>query len=275
MLDYESVPQHNITVQVTDAAGHSASQAFTIQVADVNEAPETLVLSASEVAENATGGTVVGTVAASDPDAGQLTYSLTDDAGGRFAIDSETGVITVADGASLDHDGAAKHSIEVRVTDGGGLSATQTFAIDVTDVDQAPAIVDLDTSEVAENAAGGTVVGTVSAADPDAGDTLSYSLSDDAGGRFAIDPDTGVITVAEGAVLDHESAAQHSIEVTVTDGGGLSASQAFTITVFNANEAPGGLALSASEVAEDAAAGTVVGMASASDPTPATSSPLA
>ena len=42
---------------------------------------------------------------------------------------------------------------------------------------------------VAENAVNGTAVGiTASASDADVGATILYSLSDDAGGRFAIDP---------------------------------------------------------------------------------------
>ncbi len=72
---------------------------------------------------------MVGTVAASDPDADSLTYSLTDDAGGRFAIDAATGQITVANGALLDYEDATQHSVTVKVTDPGGLSDTATFAI--------------------------------------------------------------------------------------------------------------------------------------------------
>jgi CubicO group peptidase (beta-lactamase class C family) len=49
---------------------------------------------------------------------------------------------------------------------------------------------------VAENAANGVVVGlTAQASDPD-GDPVTYSLSNNAGGRFAIDPSTGIVTVA-------------------------------------------------------------------------------
>ncbi|HMS03588.1 MAG TPA: cadherin repeat domain-containing protein, partial [Gemmatimonadaceae bacterium] len=35
---------------------------------------------------------------------------------------------------------------------------------------------------------------------------ITYSLVDDAGGRFAIDPATGVVTVANGGLLDFETA---------------------------------------------------------------------
>ena len=52
---------------------------------------------------------------------------------------------------------------------------------------------------------------------PDPGDTVTYSLTDDAGGRFAIHPTTGVVTVANGALLNYETAASHGITVKATD----------------------------------------------------------
>ena len=54
-------------------------------------------------------------------------------------------------------------------------------------------------------------------------------------------------------------AVQHEVEVTVTDAAGLSASQTFTIAVADVNEAPSIDGLDASEIAQDAAPGTVVG----------------
>ena len=197
-----------------------------------NRAPGSLALTADPVAEGAPGGTVVGSVIAADPDAGdRLTYALTDDADGRFAIDPGTGVITVADGAHLDYESDTQHNIEVRVTDAAGLSAVSTFVIGVADGNEAPSVLELAADPVAEGAPDGTVVGSVIAADPDAGDRLTYALTDDADGRFAIDPSTGVITVADGARLDYQTDAEHSIVVTATDAGGLSDSAAYLIAV--------------------------------------------
>ena len=45
-----------------------------------------------------------------------------------------------------------------------------------------------------ENAAAGTTVGiTAFADDADTGDTISYSLDDNDGGRFTIDASTGIV----------------------------------------------------------------------------------
>ena len=71
---------------------------------------------------------------------------------------------------------------------------------------------------VAQELAGaGTPVGiTTLAVDADGTDKVGYSLTDDAGGRFAIDGTTGVVTVKNGGLLDYKSATSHSVTVRAT-----------------------------------------------------------
>jgi Ca2+-binding RTX toxin-like protein len=267
LLDYESAASHAITVRVTDQGGLTFDKVFTIGVTNVNEAPSNATLLGGSVAENSTNGTVVGTVTGIDPEAGAtLSYSLADNAGGRFAINATTGQLTVANGSLLDYEGATSHAITVRVTDQGGLTFDQAFTINVTNVNEAPANATLTGSSVAENSANGSVVGTVTSVDPDAGATLSYSLIDSAGGRFAINATTGQITVANGALLDYESATSHAVTVRVTDELGLIFDKTFTIGVTNVNEAPTNATISASSVVGNATDGTVVGTVSGVDP---------
>jgi Ca2+-binding RTX toxin-like protein len=84
------------------------------------------------VSELATVGTVVGglTVAAPDPHGGTVTFSLTNDAGGRFAINATTGVVTVA--GALDHDTQPSHTITVQASD-GVLTSTGAIVINLID----------------------------------------------------------------------------------------------------------------------------------------------
>lgn len=99
----------------------------------------------------------------------------------------------------------------------------------------APTQLALSNDGVNENLPAGTVVGTLSASDT-ANDTLSYTLVDDANGLFAVDARTGVITTT--AALNHEAVAGYAIVARVTDSGGLSTQQGFTIAVNDVNEAP-------------------------------------
>src|SRR4051794_20082898 len=89
-------------------------------------------------------------------------------------------------------------------------------------------------NRVIEGAAVGTAVGiTAVATDPD-GDPVAYSLVDDAGGRFAIDPVTGVVIVANAALIDYETDRSHAIVVQAVDANGASSMEAFNIAVADA-----------------------------------------
>jgi Ca2+-binding RTX toxin-like protein len=234
-LDFETDASHDVTVKVTDSGGLSYEKTFTIDVTDVNETPSDVALSPMQVAEFADNDTVVGTLTATDPDTGEtFTYELTDDAGGRFALDGAN--IVVADSTALDFEADASHDVTVKVTDSGGLTYEKTLTIDVTDVNEAPADISLSALEVAEFADNDTVVGTLTATDPDTGETFTYELTDDAGGRFALDGAN--IVVADSAALDFEADASHAVTVKVTDAGGLSYEKTFTIDVTDVNEAP-------------------------------------
>ncbi|MEW7010049.1 cadherin repeat domain-containing protein, partial [Lentilitoribacter sp. EG35] len=180
---------HNITVVATSDDGSTSNETFTIGVNDVNETSITAISdtdgSGNSVAENASTGSVVGVTAfASDADASDhVSYSLSSNPGGFFAIDANTGVVTVASG--LDYETDTSHTIEVTATSDDGTTSTQSFTIDVSDVNESGASAITDTNatgnSVDENAGSGATVGvTAFATDADASDNISYSLSDDA-----------------------------------------------------------------------------------------------
>lgn len=144
------------------------------------------------------------------------------------------------------------------------LSAAEITAIFNADAvgNSAPVATD-STFSVSEDASIGAIVGIVSASDPDAGDTLTYSITaGNAGGAFAINSGSGEITVASG--LDFESASQHVLTVAVSDGS-LSDTATITIDVSNVNEAPVVNNGSAS-ISEGAVIGSVVTTVTSSDP---------
>ena len=67
-------------------------------------------------------------------------------------------------------------------------------------------IINDQTFTLAENSPVGTVIGTVQATDPDPGQHLTYSvIGINPGDSFALDPDTGQLTVANNSLLDFES----------------------------------------------------------------------
>ncbi|MEM1072432.1 MAG: cadherin domain-containing protein, partial [Planctomycetota bacterium] len=149
-------------------------------------------------------------------------------------IDASTGEVVTT--AELDFESSSSHTLTVRAVDPDGLSIERDLTVTVGDVNESPVGLGFVGGSVDENAPAGTSVATASATDPDAGDTLTYSLVDDADGAFAIDASTGeVVTTAE---LDHESASSHTLTVRAVDPDGLSIERDLTVTVGDVNESP-------------------------------------
>ena len=152
--------------------------------------------------------------------------------------------------------------------DGSATSVVATVTLTVTAVNDAP-VVTAATFLLPENSADGTVVGTVTFTDPDAGQSGTFSLTGgNTGGAFAINASTGQLTVASGVALDFESTPSFRLSVRVTDNGTppLSDSASITVNLTNANDAPTDLTLSSTSVAENQASGTTVGRLAAIDP---------
>ena len=236
-LDYETTPNYTLMVRVSDRAAFSMA-AVTINITNVNEAPE-ISNQTFSIAENAALDAAVGTIAASDADGDNLTFSITSgNTNDAFQIDAASGEITVKTAAPLDYEIVANRTfiLMVEVSD-GTTPAEAAVTINVTNVnDNAPKISN-ETFSVVENAAVDAAVGTVTASDAD-GDNLTFSITsgntDDA---FQIDAASGEVTVKTTAPLDYEIAANRTftLMVQVSDGT-TSADAAVTINVTNVND---------------------------------------
>jgi hypothetical protein len=223
-LNFETTPTFALVVKVEDNGTENLSSQATVNISltDVNEVPVINNQSFS-IAENSDNGTIVGTVIATNPDAGQtLTYSiLSGNTSEAFAINTSTGVLTVAYSAALNFETTPTFELVVKVEDNGAenLSSQATANISLTDVNEVP-VINNQSFSIAENSANGTIVGTVIATNPDAGQTLTYSiLSGNTSEAFAIRASTGVLTVANSAAINFETTPTFALLVKVQDNG--------------------------------------------------------
>ncbi|MGV1015528.1 MAG: cadherin repeat domain-containing protein, partial [Methyloceanibacter sp.] len=244
---------------------------ITISVLQVpNQAP-VINNQAFSIAENSANGTNVGTVVATDPDAGQtLTYSiLSGNNSGAFAINNSTGVLTVANSVALNFEVTPTFALVVKVQDNGtgNLSSQATVTVSLTDVNEAP-VINSQSFVVSENSANGTNVGTVIATDPDAGQTKTFSiLSGNTSGAFAINTSTGVLTVANSTAINFEVTPTYALVVKVQDNGtgNLSSQATVSVSLTDVNEAPV-INNQSFTVAENSTNGANVGTVVATDP---------
>mgnify|MGYP003669514198 CR=1 FL=1 len=230
------------TYTMVDSEGASSTQQITITIQGVNDAPNDLTATGMTIDENLANGQVVGTVSPSDVDSGDTaSYRLTDDASGRFDIDS-SGNVVVLDSSRLDYETDTQHDITVEVTDTAGGTYLETFTVTINDVDEYDVVAlgdsDASANQVDENASGGVYVGiTVGAVDADASNsTITHTLVDDAGGRFEIDANTGQIVTASAAPLNYEVDTSHDVTVRSVSADGSEVFQTYTIDILDINE---------------------------------------
>jgi Ca2+-binding RTX toxin-like protein len=126
-------------------------------------------------------------------------------------------------------DGTANklRTVQFSLKDVGGRETTAEVSIDLS-ANAAPSDIGLSPQSIQELSPANAWVGDLSATDA-AGTTFTYTLVNDAGGRFKIEGSQ--LKVAQGALLDHEQNKSHAIRVKATDQDGLSYEKSFTIKI--------------------------------------------
>lgn len=88
---------------------------------------------------------------------------------------------------------------------------------------------------VRENSENDSTVGTLSGTDGD-GDTLTFELIDNAGGRFKLSSDSRTVLVANKSLLDFEAQSSWDIKVKMTDGFSTPVERTIAVRIINVAE---------------------------------------
>ena len=213
-LNFATKAQHVITVAVTDGEA-SASAKVTINVtqADPENLAPTIEAQQFEAIESISDTEVIGTVAATDPEDDTLGFAIAVNDNDLFEIDPLTGELSLAEGMKLAFGNAQEHTITIGVTDGNSVS-TVDVTITVTE-DPAP-IGDAQEFNAMEDISDTHIIGTVDAEDPD-GQPITFSIKTNDNDLFEI-TESGELSLAPSMALDFETAEQHNIVISVTDG---------------------------------------------------------
>ena len=199
------------------------------------------------IQEHSPSGTSVVTVIATDRDTPavqrEIRYSIEKRWEVHFSINSVTGVITTR-GEGLDREIDQVVYFTVYAFD-GKFTGQAEVAVTLIDVnDQKPLLLNPPyVGYIKENEPPGTTILPVQAVDHDdimsKNTVITYTLTDDAGGRFAINRSTGM--VYSKVILDRETPPNRFfVDVRATDNGSppLQASTTAEIIVTDANDFP-------------------------------------
>lgn len=217
------VGSHKVTVRVTDVYNRSDSQTYKLDVSDPNDSPVITSDPPSSEAEELSLWSHFP--AATDPDSDDLTWSLMSAPGG-MSIDASTGNISWTPATGQ----AGEYPVKIRVDDGKGGVDVQSFLLLCTGVNSPPAII----STAPEDAITSTVYTyQAKARDPNPGDILSWTLP--------MGPEGMKIGYATGLVewrIPPDAAGEYAIRIRVTDQGGKSDMQFYTLSVQPYNHDP-------------------------------------
>ncbi|KAM6942882.1 cadherin-8 [Xenentodon cancila] len=239
-MDREKREEYLVVIQAKDMGGHmgglSGTTTVTVTLTDINDNPPTFSKSVYEfvIPEDLPIGKMGGKVTANDRDVGEnakSTYSIIDgDDQGVFEIitDAQTqeGIFRLK--KPLDYERKRAYTVKVEATNirsepssDGPFKDTATVHIVVEDADEPPVFSKpMYLLEVNENAPINTIIGTVTARDPDSSASLVRYFIDrhtDLERQFNINADDGKITLAK--PLDRETDMWHNITVTATEVG--------------------------------------------------------
>lgn len=189
------------------------------------------------------------------------------DAGGRFALNTTTGAITVANTSLIVFATDPSHDVVVVLTDALG----QFIELDLTiPVSQAP-ITDLvlDSPSILESAPDSTVFSSVAPVGGVGPFTFEFEASEsDANGRFGITAgpaETASLSVADTSQIVFASAQSHNIKIKITDSVGQTFSEVIAVAVLQA--AGGGFVPITARAAGDTYAQLGAGLSGAADGT--------
>jgi gliding motility-associated-like protein len=135
-----------------------------------------------------------------------------------------------ANNTSFNFETKESYNLRLRTEDGRDGAFEKAFIITVNNVNEAPFTLSLTNNTIQESDQAQDV-GSLMSLDPDIGDSFTYSLVSGTGSMNNADFTTDGTTLKTAGMINFESGATRSILIRVTDAGGLTFDQQFSINI--------------------------------------------
>ena len=220
--DNEDVGDHTVTVKVTDSAGESDTKTFTLTVSNTNDAPLIQVDDTDGALADAFDGSGFShQLSVTDVDVGDRhTYSISSDEDiSWLSLNSETGLLT----GTPDDEHVGVYNITFSVEDAAGAaSVSNAISLTVQNVNDPVYINDGQTAMFRSDVENRY---QITITDEDLADTYTFTATG-LPTWMSLDASTGELSGSPTRADD----GSYDVEVTVTDGGGLSDTKVIEIT---------------------------------------------
>ncbi|KPA11178.1 NHL repeat protein, partial [Candidatus Magnetomorum sp. HK-1] len=229
-----------ITVIATDAGGLTASDAFALTVLSVEDSPVIVSDSTWTMNEDATASfTLTATDAESADCSIDFTYTSSDTTMlpiENISYTCTSGIYYLTLTPTTDQSGNA--TLTITVTDGGGLTAIKAISLTVTDINDSPLIGSIADQTTLEDIATSIISFTATDLETAICDMSITLVSSDQ----SLVPDEYLLSLCSGnqySIVATPALNQYgtaTISITITDGGGLSTSTSFNLTVTDVDD---------------------------------------
>lgn len=230
VLDYNNARTRRVRVETTDKGGRKIQRSFTIRIINQNDIPTNILLSDTSINEVAAIGTRVAVISTLDADLSDtFTYSLVSGSGDNGNASFMINGNELKTNAVFDFETKDSYSIRLRTVDSQGGVFEKIFTIQLTNGNERPTI-EKQLFTVEENTDAGAIVGTVLASDLDANEIFTFRIVSTQT-DFKVNVFNGELSSSRS--FDYESQSTYTINVEVTDLGGLRDTAEITIEVFD------------------------------------------
>ena len=181
-IDFENKSSYNIRLKASDSLGKDIISDVLIRIADINEAPTDIKLSNLSIKENSSTNSMLAYLNADDPEKSKsmkfiLVSGVGDNHNSLFSINDNKLLIT----NSVDYEKEPELLIRIKAADPGGNTVEKSFNIAVINVNESPGLIKSSSSVININSPARSLVSSLSSADPDTNDSITYSLDNTLG----------------------------------------------------------------------------------------------
>ncbi len=223
------VGSNSVVLTVTDGAGSTDNQNFTVTVANANDAP---AFSSSPITAAVQDVPYTYNVSTSDPDVGDSRTIVATTLPGWLALVDNGNGTAILFGTPTNADLGA-NDVVLNVEDLSGAAVDQVFTINVDNANDPPIFTSTPVNSAIEDV---PYAYNITTADPDVGDALVISGLTLPGWLDLQDNQDGTAIIS--GIPSNADVGNASVVLNVADAAGSNENQNFTITVSNTNDAP-------------------------------------
>ncbi|MEP2024747.1 MAG: T9SS type A sorting domain-containing protein [Reichenbachiella sp.] len=254
----EGEQDFNTTVTYEVTAGDGRIEEWDVTVSEALASPTDIEVSPGVIDENSVPGSLVGDLSSVDESFNDsFVYDLVSGDGDADNSDFEVSGDQLLSVSNFDFETKSSYNIRIQTDDQNGGVYEKAIEITIGDVNEAPTGLQLSNSTIDESNPIGSFIGELSTDDVDLTDTFTYTFKDGNtdNDSFAIEEDQ--LVTAE--VLDFETKTSYTIDLIVTDQGGFTYEESFSISVNDLPASVTAITLDNDNIGENEEAGTLVG----------------